>query len=178
MQEGCLTFLTKVIFCDDDCLIPVHFHNYPHDQTGLREIRLWSGFSLGLPSLLFPIISVLPKCYHLTTLHNHGTWSTAASIPTLTHPHVSVSADGPSCRCKDCIITCIFICSLVIPWHVPLLYFLDDYIVSRSLCTKKLHHVVCLQPRNFHLLGCKVAALSRMWHIFLVLCRKKPRLCG
>ena len=77
-------------------------------------------------------------------LHNHGIRPAAAS----THPHADASANRPSYRRKDDVVTHTFSRFLVVPRRVSLLHCLDDYLAAGALnsreCLNNLSSIMSL----------------------------------
>ena len=77
-------------------------------------------------------------------LHNHGIRPAAAS----THPHADASANRPSYRRKDDVVTDTFSRFIVVPRRVSLLHCLDDYLAAGALnsreCLNNLSSIMSL----------------------------------
>ena len=116
-------------------------------------------------------------------LHNHGIRPAAAS----THPHADASANRPSYRRKDGVVTHTFSRFLVVPRRVSLLHCLDDYLAAGALnsseCLNNLSSIMSL-PWGFRWPWCKsnfrpqhssLPPRHRAWHL-LVGPRSRPLL--
>ena len=95
-----------------------------------------------LPLSLDPPIRTLSQAPPTTTLHHHGIRPNAAPVSTFTHPNAGGSANRRSYRRKDGGVTRDSSRSLVVPRHVPLLYYWDDYLPAGALISRECLNIV------------------------------------
>ena len=120
----------------------------PKPRSGEVRICLRHRYD-GLCRTTFVACSMQVVCLHI-----HGIRPAAAS----THPHADASANRPSYRRKDGVVTHTFSRFLVVPRRVSLLHCLDDYLAAGALnsreCLNNLSSIMSL-PWGFLWPWCK-----------------------
>ena len=131
-----------------------------------------------LPLSLDPPIRTLSQAPPTTTLHHHGIRPNAAPVSTFTHPNAGGSANRRSYRRKDGGVTRDSSRSLVVPRHVPLLYYWDDYLPAGALISRECLNIVSsLMSSAFSLGIFSRGASQRPQHSTLLLAYRSTGRC-